>query len=411
MEVEEKKQVDEENITMEGLDNTVISQLQNLISREGDIVSRRSKGIGTYLAKIGFKFHLLNQKRQDYFLRKPLLGYSIKRLIFAMITFYLAIAIVYIMISSVVSNSTIMQNVDLKEYSQEGGVGGPKYMEILNGKKNAMGLDLPLFQQVLNWWLNISFIIPFSYVNGHYVHQWFYLGTVLSTNISTEGSSVWDTLRESMPISFKIGFLGFLSAFTIGIPLGILCARYKNKSPDKVINTISIFLQSVPAIIVVSIVFVLAVSEWNASATYETGGFSTKIYAFITMFILVLPQIVIDVRRYVVDEMTAEYTNFAKSKGLGSGYIFVVHVFRVAGVRVLRIVPTALILSLFGSSILTETYWNVHGMSRLILLGVTYRDLYICLGYITISAIFGIITSLFADLLTAWLDPRVSLIK
>gem|GEM_PF-948444 len=79
-------------------------------------------------------------------------------------------------------------------------------------------------------------------------------------------------------------------------------------------------------------------------------------FPVIGIVLLIMPMIIVNTRRFVVDEMTADYTKFALSKGLSGKYVFFVHVFRNAGVRLVRDIPIMFIITLFGSSILVEQH-------------------------------------------------------
>jgi oligopeptide transport system permease protein len=68
-----------------------------------------------------------------------------------------------------------------------------------------------------------------------------------------------------------------------------------------------------------------------------------------------MPPIVIMTRRYVIDEMTADYTKFAYSQGFSINKIYYVYIFRNAGIKVLRDFPEAFFATLFGASMLVET--------------------------------------------------------
>ncbi|WP_238336056.1 ABC transporter permease subunit [Spiroplasma citri] len=126
---------------------------------------------------------------------------------------------------------------------------------------------------------------------------------------------------------------------------------------------------------------------------------------------MIAPPIVINTRRYVIDEMTADYTKFALSKGMTNRYIFYIHIFRNAGIRIFRLLPAAFVTTIFGASIFAEQNWAIPGMSKFIVSGVGNKDSFVVMGYILLTATAGIATSLISDIMMAILDPRVKLTK
>jgi len=69
---------------------------------------------------------------------------------------------------------------------------------------------------------------------------------------------------------------------------------------------------------------------------------------------MIMPTNIIMTRRYVIDEMTNDYTRFAYSQGLSTNRVFYIQIFRNAGIRIIRQFPVDIAATLFGSSMLVE---------------------------------------------------------
>ncbi|MBY7704981.1 ABC transporter permease subunit [Vibrio harveyi] len=74
-----------------------------------------------------------------------------------------------------------------------------------------------------------------------------------------------------------------------------------------------------------------------------------------TMVIINIPIVASYTRRYVIEEVTADYVKFTLSKGMSTRRAYYLHIFRNSGIRTIRTIPSQIILTMFGSSILTET--------------------------------------------------------
>jgi oligopeptide transport system permease protein len=68
-----------------------------------------------------------------------------------------------------------------------------------------------------------------------------------------------------------------------------------------------------------------------------------------------MPLVVIMTRRYMVDEMNADYTKFAYSQGFSTNRVFYVYIFRNAGIKILATFPVLFLSMLVGTSLLVET--------------------------------------------------------
>ncbi|ASP28190.1 oligopeptide ABC transporter permease [Spiroplasma corruscae] len=370
-----------------------------------------------HFERFKYLFSKFNTINRDFIKKTPLLTYSLKRIIYAFISLYLAIGTVYILIALSINDISIMNDFDFQKptvrpYS-------PEWNAVVNNRKEALGLNGPILKQVLIYWRNITPFIPkqiqlplsvsqVKVVWGEPQTKWFWLGLIMNKSNGIINYPVYDQFKTAMPISFTIGFSSIILSFALGIPLGIICAKNKEKSLDNSLSWLFLIMISAPATILISVFWLLSVQYLGNAGIWGVDDW-TNFMAVIALSIITIPGIVIETRRYIIDEMTADYTKFAESKGLSSTYIFYVHIFRNAGVRIIRVIPGALILSLFGSSLLIERFWGAPGMSKYILTGVATNDIFIVLGFITLSAGVGVFSSLVSDLILVLMDPRVKL--
>jgi oligopeptide transport system permease protein len=68
-------------------------------------------------------------------------------------------------------------------------------------------------------------------------------------------------------------------------------------------------------------------------------------------------------------------------------------------------------MAIFGFSIITETQWNIPGLGKMLTTCLTpaSNEPMVIMMYITISSVLITFTSLLADLIMIWLDPRVKI--
>jgi ABC-type dipeptide/oligopeptide/nickel transport system permease component len=99
--------------------------------------------------------------------------------------------------------------------------------------KHAYGLDLPFWQQYLN-----------------YLHNLFTFNFGLSYEFKNQ--AVWDILSRGVPVSLELGLWALLLQLLVGIPLGVLAALKANSWIDTVSMGAMLVLYAMP-------VFILAV--------------------------------------------------------------------------------------------------------------------------------------------------------
>ncbi|WP_342275186.1 oligopeptide ABC transporter permease OppB [Spiroplasma endosymbiont of Cantharis lateralis] len=368
-------------------------------------------------------FRRSNSTFSEFMQRNPLFTYSLKRILYAFITLYVAVAVVFVMLRLVTTDGVYLSDVNLDKLGPDFQYGTPGYEKLLNNRMKLFGVAGPMLNQMFIYLRNITPFIPKTIIINPIVQDngdiagtptvmWFYLGVFM--NKASGGqvlSLVQDAFKRSIPTSFKIGSIAVTLSYLIGVPLGILAAKNKEKAADNAINGSSLLISAIPALVVISLLYKMSIYVFGANGTYEGSSFGTKIWPIIGIMLLIMPMIIVNTRRFVLDEMTADYAKFALSKGLSEKYVFYVHIFRNAGIRLIKTLPEVFVLTLFGSSILVERHWSIDGMSKFILNGVANKDTFVVLGYIFVSASAGVFSSLIGDLLLATLDPRIKLTK
>ena len=104
----------------------------------------------------------------------------------------------------------------------------------------------------------------------------------------------------------------------------------------------------------------------------------------------------------------ADYIRTARAKGLRRPRVLMKHALRNAIVPVVS-VASVQFGALLGGSVVTETIFAMHGIGYLAWEAISNDDLPVVQALILITAFFYVILTLLADLLNAWLDPRIRL--
>ena len=82
------------------------------------------------------------------------------------------------------------------------------------------------------------------------------------------------------------------------------------------------------------------------------------------------------------------------------------HAFRNVLIPVVTVVGILFSLSLAGAVVI-ETVYSLPGIGRLVISGIGRRDLPVTQGTLLVVAALCMAVNLAADLLYAWLDPRI----
>src|SRR6267142_511400 len=112
-------------------------------------------------------------------------------------------------------------------------------------------------------------------------------------------------------------------------------------------------------------------------------------------------------RAAVLDVIRLDYVNTARAKGLSEGVTLVKHVVRNALIPVVTLVAIQ-IPTIFGGAIVTEQIFRVPGIGSLLITSILANDTPVVMAVTFIFSILVLLSSLAADLLYGWLDPRIS---
>ena len=111
-------------------------------------------------------------------------------------------------------------------------------------------------------------------------------------------------------------------------------------------------------------------------------------------------------RTGLLEVIRADYIRTARAKGLRPWVVLFKHALRNAVIPVVSLAAVQFGFML-GGSIVVETIFALHGAGFLAWESITRNDLPTVQGLILVFSLFYIVLTFFADLLNAWLDPRI----
>ena len=110
----------------------------------------------------------------------------------------------------------------------------------------------------------------------------------------------------------------------------------------------------------------------------------------------------------VQEMLAADFVVTARAKGLPEARIVRAHVLRASLPPVIGVIALQAGF-LFSGTVITETLFVRPGIGRLLVESVIQQDYPVVLGVVIFSAFIYAAANLVADLVTSWIDPRVTL--
>jgi oligopeptide transport system permease protein len=219
---------------------------------------------------------------------------------------------------------------------------------------------------------------------------------------------VADIIGPKIPYSLYFGLASIGLSLAVGIPMGVVMARFKGRLPDAAGSGYVVLVKAVaPA--VCYIFLQLYLSSWfKLPMLFNARRPVSWILPLICMSLGNIANYAMWMRRYMVDELNKDYIKLARAKGMPNSKIMVRHVLRNAFVPMAQLLPTSVLLTLSGS-IYIESLFSIPGMGGLLVSAIQRQDNTLVQALVLIFSSVGILGLLAGDLLMAAIDPRIKL--
>lgn len=286
-------------------------------------------------------------------------------------------------------------------------------------RKHAAGFDRPIFVQYFE-----------------------YLGRLMRGDFGTtitDNQKVSTVILEKGAATLELTFWAFLVAVGVGIPLGRLAARHRDRVPDIFLRVTGVLFYAAPVFFVgllAKLLFSIVLDWLPASGRADPATelaiqhVSPKTNIYIIDAILygdpgyiwdvlrhtIFPALVLGlltagiflrlVRTNLLQTMRSDYVEAARARGVSESRVVRKHAFRNALVPVVTVMGLQGAL-LLGGAILTEKTFEWQGLGYALANYLTERDFVAVQGIVTVIAIVVVVVSFLIDVATALIDPRV----
>ena len=261
--------------------------------------------------------------------------------------------------------------------------------------KAIYGLDQPLMSRYWNWLTSaVQGDFGFSRIHNRPVLE--ILGPRLANTFLLMGSSL-------------------LLALMLAIPMGVYSAIRPHSRSDFAINIFALGGASIP-LFWLALILIVVFSVWlewlpsSALHGQNTSLLNKARHMVLPVFALSLATVgplTRHMRAAMIEVLEHDYIRTAHAKGLGERRVVINHALRNAMIPVVTVLSLSF-GSLFSGALITETMFSYLGTGKLIfdsIMGNDYNMALISLLFATVLVLLG---NFVADLIYAWLDPRIS---
>ena len=304
-----------------------------------------------------------------------MLRYALKRILGAIPTLLLVIAIAFLMVHAA--------------------PGGPFDSaralppEIEENVRQAYNLDDPLPQQFVR------------YLDGLWRGD-------LGPSYRYRDYTVAELIGAALPLSMWLGAIAMLLAVAAGGSAGLIAALKKNTFLDRLVSGVAMIGISVPIFVIAPLmVLVFAVVLGWLPASWAGGSGPGRL--LLPVIALALPQIAYIARltrASMINDMGSDFVRTARAQGLSTLSIVRYHALKPALLPLLSYMGPA-IAGILTGSVVVEQVFGIPGVGSLFVRQALNRDYTVVLGITVFYASLVIMLNLLVDLLYGFLDPRI----
>ncbi|MDE0142828.1 MAG: ABC transporter permease [Caldilineaceae bacterium SB0670_bin_27] len=240
-----------------------------------------------------------------------------------------------------------------------------------------------------------------------------YMGNLLQGKFGysfLDAAPIWPRIKRALPVSGQLA-LGVLAIMAfIGIPLGMLAARFHNTWLDYSIVSGSLFFWSIPPYVLVPVMLIIAVL-WLDIMNVPRGWKGPLHPSFFIAAAIIstrsLASVIRQTRGGILEVMQNDFVRTARAKGLTEVKVMARHVARNALIPVVTSLGL-LVDDFMWGAVFVDLAFNLPGLGRLFEQGLSGRDFNMINGVVLFTAGMTMGLNLIVDLIYPFLDPRVA---
>jgi peptide/nickel transport system permease protein len=252
--------------------------------------------------------------------------------------------------------------------------------------RHRFGLDLPLWQQYVNYWQQL--------LSGD-------LGVTFF-----DRRPVIDKILGRYPATIELALAALVVSVTLAIPLGVTAATHQGKLTDNVASVVALVGISLPNFALGPLMILLFAVQLRWLPASGIGGPGHLVMPAVTLGAALAAILTRMVRSSVIEELGQDYVKTARAKGLVERIVIYKHVLKNGLIPVVTIVGLQFGV-LLGGAIITEQIFNWPGLGTLTIEAIRARDYPLVQGCILAIALTYVFVNTATDLVYRLLDPRI----
>lgn len=258
--------------------------------------------------------------------------------------------------------------------------------EVIRKKREELGLDKPFPVQYAKW------------VKG-----------ILEGDFGTSYKSkkpVLQEIKKCIPYTVRLTVLSMFLTILISTPIGILCAKYKDRLLDNIFRFITYLFSSLPSFFLALVLMYLFSLKLKLFPVIAKGNKSGIVMPALVLSLTLASWYIRQVRAIVLKELEKGYIDGLLTRGVSETRILFVHVLRNCLMPLVTLLGISFGTMLGGSTIV-ESIFTWPGVGKLAVDAITSRDYPVIQGYVVWMAVIFLVINAIVECSYSLMDPRI----
>lgn len=260
--------------------------------------------------------------------------------------------------------------------------------------RTALGMDQPLPVQLVKWYARLA--------QGDLGQSIFLRRPVVQAVV------------ERLEPTLLLTLWGTVLSILIGVPAGIVSARYHNTAVDQSFMALALLGLSIPNFLL-GLIMILVFGVWlgwlpvAGYVPLDEGvwrNLRSLLMPAVSLGLVQSALVARITRSSMLDVLREQYILSGRAKGLSERAVVYKHALKNAIIPTLTVIGITVAL-LIGGAVVIETVFNIPGVGRLIISAVLRRDYPVVQGVVLLIALTYTVINLLVDLAYLVIDPRI----
>jgi peptide/nickel transport system permease protein len=260
--------------------------------------------------------------------------------------------------------------------------------------RTALGMDQPLPVQLVKWYARLA--------RGDLGQSIFLRRPVVQAVV------------ERLEPTLLLTLWGTLLSILVGVPAGIVSARYHNTAVDQSFMALALLGLSIPNFLL-GLLMILVFGVWlgwlpvSGYVPLDEGvwhNLRSLLMPAVSLGLVQSALVARITRSSMLDVLREQYILSGRAKGLSERAVVYKHALKNAIIPTLTVIGITVAL-LIGGAVVIETVFNIPGVGRLIISAVLRRDYPVVQGVVLLIALTYTVINLLVDLAYLVIDPRI----